>query len=295
MHFLTVNTEWAVHNESQLDLNTSAFNSFISLFPNMRVFEGHTCSGGECKRNVMNHCRCSIFCWQDENAAWVRRVNLVRSIFSRTLQEYANLNNFSRRYLSINVSVDIVGRDDSTMRGNTTTTTTQLLPLIPDVLLHLRCSDTLHHARYGFTPFKAYLPLIPSNARYIYVTSDHPGRQGNDEKRNSGRGCTEVCRALHTYLSTHFPQATVVVKRGEDVLIAMAQMFLANVTICSASTFCLWPAVAKIDNIAYFPLSAVVLNNKAVDLGPNFKWLTDRFINFRNNERVEEIIATLTQ
>ena len=143
-------------------------------------------------------------------------------------------------------------------------------------------------------PFKAYLPLIPANARYIYVTSDHPGRQGNDEKRSNGRGCTEICRALHTYLSTHYPHATVVVKRGEDVLIAMAQMFLANVTICSASTFCLWPAVAKIDNIAYFPLSGVVLNNKAVDLGPNFKWLKDKIINFHNNELVEDIIATLT-
>ena len=254
----------------------------------MRVYEQQTCGGGgegDCKGNVRAHCRCSIFCWQDGNAAWVKRTPLIRSIFSRTLQEYSNMNKFSTSYLTINSSVDILlGTVDS---GR--------LPLIPDVLLHLRCSDTFHHARYGFMPFKAYLPLIPANARYIYVTSDHPGRQGNDEKRNSGRGCTEVCRALHTYLSSHFPHAVVVVKRGEDVLVAMAQMFLANVTICSASTFCLWPAVAKVDNIAYFPLSAVVLNNKAVDLGPNFKWLTDKVINFHNNERVEDIIATLTK
>jgi hypothetical protein len=47
------------------------------------------------------------------------------------------------------------------------------------------------------------------------------------------------------------------VKRGGDLFLDYARLLNANVTICSASSYCFWPALAT-NGQAYFPLSAVI-------------------------------------
>ena len=73
-----------------------------------------------------------------------------------------------------------------------------------------------------------------------------------------------------------FPDATIVVKRGGDVFLDVARLSLAKVVICSASTFCVWPALAN-QNVAHFPLTSLIAgadNMKlAPDFGSRFKWI----------------------
>ena len=52
----------------------------------------------------------------------------------------------------------------------------------------------------------------------------------------------------------------------------LARLAYAKVSICSVSTFCLWPAIAS-QHRAYFPLHSVIAGKKALDLGPRFVWI----------------------
>jgi hypothetical protein len=51
-----------------------------------------------------------------------------------------------------------------------------------------------------------------------------------------------------------FPDAVVVILRGFDLFEDLARLTYAKTTICSVSTFCLWPAISN-DNTVYFPLT----------------------------------------
>ena len=72
----------------------------------------------------------------------------------------------------------------------------------------------------------------------------------------------------------------MVVKRGGDLFLDYARLAGARVTICSASTYCLWPALASRGK-AYFPLTSLVggADNialaKVMKLPPHFEWIED--------------------
>jgi hypothetical protein len=83
---------------------------------------------------------------------------------------------------------------------------------------------------------------------------------------------------LYKHLITRFPFSLVVIKRGGDIFLDVARMARAKILICSASTFCLWPALAN-PNIAHYPLTPLVLgawtNTSAPFLGLSFHWIAD--------------------
>jgi len=144
------------------------------------------------------------------------------------------------------------------------------LPFLPDVAIHYRCGDNVV-THYGFSPFRIFRRKIPLDAKYIYVMADSPNR--NKKPHNVAR-CHAIFVALEGYLKAHFPHATVVILRGQDVFDDLARLTYANTTICSVSTFCLWPAIAS-SNKAYFPVSKLIAKEHTqFDYGPAFTWLT---------------------
>jgi hypothetical protein len=144
------------------------------------------------------------------------------------------------------------------------------LPIIPDVAIHYRCGDNTVK-NYGFLPFSAMKSVINSTDRSIYIMSEHSGRNADDKRK---RRCRLILEALVEYLMNHFSNATVVLLRGGDMFDDLARLTFAPKTICSASTFCLWPAVASTSN-AYFPTTQLAGYEKGTDYGPHFHWLDD--------------------
>lgn len=128
---------------------------------------------------------------------------------------------------------------------------------------------------YGILPFTAFLPRIPQGSKYIYVLSDHPSRATHNPY--SGR-CQTILNSLFEYLKENFPGSIVVVKRGGDLFLDYARLAFSNVTICSASSYCLWPALAHQGNV-YFPLSSLVAGADSMELapnlGPHFHWIDE--------------------
>jgi hypothetical protein len=149
---------------------------------------------------------------------------------------------------------------------------------------------------YGIIPFYTIKSRIPTSAKYIYVLSDHPGRSKHSPYAPK---CQLIISSLFEYLTTNFPQAVVVIKRGGDMFLDYARLAFAKTTICSASTYCLWPAIAS-DGDVHFPMTYLIagVDNKdlVVNLTSNFHWITEveiitNFNKIRPWQRIIDILV----
>lgn len=136
---------------------------------------------------------------------------------------------------------------------------TSNLPLIPDVSIQYRCGDNIQfNYMYGILPYTAFDSIVPPDSHYIYILSDHPSRSKNSEYATDK--CSLILNGLFNYLKLKNPNSIIVQKRGDDTFLDYLRLGLSKVTICSASTYCLWPALANIKNggEVYFPLTSLI-------------------------------------
>lgn len=288
MHYLAMNIDWEDHSGTQLN-ESRPLKEFISLLPDVIPYTGNNAprNKDEANRAIRSQCPCNIFCWQNSNAAWVKKVEYLREVFMPALSTY--IDRYERDIpTTVDAVYDMVHYPDGLSESD------RVLPLIPDASIQLRCSDVLHHDRYGFVPFKAYKSLIPSTARHIILSSDHP------QRRTQGEECKQILQSAFDYLKHHFPSSIIVIKRGDDLFRSLARISFSPVSICSPSTFCLWPALLSSNGTAYYPLSNVALQSQAVhfpeSVSKHFKWMTDfRVLHFIRNEDMRSILNALNQ
>ena len=159
----------------------------------------------------------------------------------------------------------------------------EVLPLVPDVTIQYRCGDNIGFSyMYGILPFTAFKPRIPTGSKYIYVLSDHPSRAMHSQFTSK---CQVILKALFIYLQESNPTSTVVVKRGGDLFLDYIRMAYSKVLICSASTYCFWPALANVQNggDVHFPLTSLIAGADTLDLAPRgfgdrFHWINETSI-----------------
>ena len=143
---------------------------------------------------------------------------------------------------------------------------------IQEATIHYRCGDNFE-SYYGFLPFIVFKTLIPANAKLIYVLSDYRGRNtGGRSRLHLESKCDNILKSLFDYLIATFTSATIVFKRGDDVMVDMARIAFSNISICSVGTFCLWPAIAC-NGTAYYPKTKLILGGR-MDLDLGFKWIS---------------------
>jgi hypothetical protein len=183
----------------------------------------------------------------------------VGAAFRTALQAYMDVADTSKGTL-LNSETDLSNIDK--MKGRNANL--DKLPIVPDVTIQYRCGDNIGFGRthYGLMPFKAFVDRInlhltatgkvAATASFsIYVIADSPMRASTHPYASR---CGIILNSLYSHLQTHFPQAVVIIKRGGDVFLDVVRLTFAKVVICSASTFCLWPAISNL-NTAYFPLT----------------------------------------
>ncbi len=178
-----------------------------------------------------------------------------------------------------------------------------------DVLSNvIRCGDTVPSEIYGFLSFQTMIDLIPKQGMStIYVLTDPAARAailGSGFKQQKFTAhCRPILRAFFEALTASFPTSIVVVKSGGDPFLDYARIAGAKVAICSASTFCLWPAIASLGK-AYFPVTGLVAGwNKQTkvedmpDLGENFAWLDQPRIitSFQDNTSLDSALLVLSK
>ena len=146
------------------------------------------------------------------------------------------------------------------------------IPPIPDVAIQYRCSDNTIKG-YGLLAWPAFLRHIPSNATFIYIMTENP----SDRTPDHGviNSCNTIINELSEYLHYHFKRANVVVLRGASALDDATRLAMAQITICSASTFCLWPAIASKAE-AFFPVTALIYSDRGrLNYTSELHWLNE--------------------
>ena len=118
---------------------------------------------------------------------------------------------------------------------------------LDDAVIHVRCF-TGDFEHYGFLPYSVYTGLLPQSVRRIGIlTIPLPLGCGNGSTWTSdtcGNFCGDLIHDLQRFLQSTFPQAEVTIRDGDSPVGAYSRMVLADYTICSPSTFCLFPTLA---------------------------------------------------
>ena len=234
---------------------------------------------------VKKHCPCDRYCW------WVTDLWLpmIRSVVRKGLylhlsmrDEYGATPEFKRLHIQEH---DIISK---VAKG-------QALPFYPDVAIHYRFSDNVFGGM-GLLSIGTLIDRIPSHAKYIYVFTDSPQRLPNTP---FARTCTDVLQGIFDDLQRAFPNAIIVLKRGGNEVTIWAQFAFANITICSPSTYCLWPAIAR-EGVTYMAATAYVGSVRQSQFGvipyhEQWYWIQNPKIynNFTKESTALEILKTI--
>lgn len=274
LHFITVHPQWditgAVTSNSTKVATESSRLAFLQALPDV-IIHPHAVDKITARNKLNHECKCNRYCWQHLHAPWVNRTSSIRHYMKNALQAYYNVILPQNPTTSIDPDVDITNAKE-----------TSSLPLIPDVAIQYRCGDNIAFSYlYGILPFTAFDQILANytkdnQIRYLYVLSDHPSRASHSPYTSR---CKLILEKLLEYLSEKLPPTTtIVIKRGGDLFLDMIRLSRAKLMICSASTYCFWPALAT-DGQAYFPVTSLIAGADTIELapdfGPRFHWIND--------------------
>jgi hypothetical protein len=85
--------------------------------------------------------------------------------------------------------------------------------------------------------------------------------------------CEYLLTELWKFLSSSFPQSSVVVTRGADIYDDFTRLAMAKITVCSVSTFCFWPALVSVNQV-FFPITRLIAKATAPQYTPSFHWMS---------------------
>jgi len=248
--------------------------TFVSALPHSVEISSPSLNQSFYLDRMKTYCQCDAFCYQYYSGAWRHKVDMIGSVFTNALanvlwktyeipmETILLFGSESLRGVKLEKSKNV----EIITQGTESATS---LRLIPDTTLHVRCSDimVIPDQAYGFLPFEVYKSLIPPATKLLYILSD------SHHRANEGAICKVILTSLMEYLTPLFPSTSIVLIRGGSQLTSMTQMVFSNVTVCSASTFCFWPALAS-NNTVYYPLTSMILNGTTPKLTSQFHWIT---------------------
>lgn len=223
-------------------------------------------------QNIPSLCHCQAGCHGNPKALIHTNTNDIKSLFFDLVDIYR------LKLAKLNKNLDISSAWNTTLRDAHTSLDGTGLPLIPDVAIHYRCGDNMANKKYGLLKFHYIVETIKREQQSfllsrplstIYVLADSEHRKTTFRQRET---CATVFKKLQHLLKTEFPTSTIVVLRGANLYEDLVRLSFAKLTICSVSTFCLWPAISN-PNKAYFPVSAVIAANTMPYYGDNFVWI----------------------
>lgn len=134
--------------------------------------------------------------------------------------------------------------------------------LLDDVVIHVRCGDTLDLSRWAatlkadmdrlhkmyrqrtFAPYWLYKAHMPSDVKRIGIISaslDPTECRAQDCPHIAE--CTAVVHDLKSFLSDTYADATVTIHAGDSQQSDFARIVLAKVAICNPSSYCLIPTL----------------------------------------------------
>jgi hypothetical protein len=150
------------------------------------------------------------------------------------------------------------------------------LPFVPEVSILFRCVDMLQHGEaspYGFLPFKVYKEIIPPSAKEIYVLTESLMYSQDSANVPNQKACVAITEALLTYLSNHYMNATVGLRRGSSGE-AFYQLAHSSIMISPPSSFGFFAGLAQPDSHdVYLPETHLIASGNNVFIHHHFHWM----------------------
>eukprot|EP01041_Mallomonas_annulata_P008738 gene8738-18057_t len=190
---------------------------------------------------LRNNCTCEQYCHSGNHTLIYNHAKLASQIFNNLLKQY-----ILNEKIEVQAPIEL-NATYSRQNNNTGTHTLVHAKFIPTVAIHFRCSDSVA----GFLPFRGYLRMISNDSDSIYILTENPHRMKIPTA--TVHRCHTILHTLFLFLSSHYPQATVVVLQGRDIYHDLLRLSLAKTTICSVSSFCFWASLSHQQKIVYFP------------------------------------------
>lgn len=219
------------------------------------------------KELVNQKCKCDRHCWR-YNDPWVKYFPLMRRLLQSGLERHYNRKDKNKETL---VSRGIHSLRLDSYRDIFQAPLDPTLPLGPDVAIHFRCSDNVQAGGQGMLHFREILSRIPTNTNHVYILSEYVDPIHSDKLLASF--APNILQTLRMDILKHFPNTTVIIKRGGNLFTSWSVMYLAKILIGAPSTFSLWPAVAR-NSTTYFPFTSYFgKTSKLFYVHKNFHWI----------------------
>jgi len=252
---------------------------FIDRLPSIIEHNNATQSFQHASQVLKQQCTCAGSCHERANAAWVKNLDNIKPLLLDALHHHVAASQSTQTVVS---PKDLCSSPQGTV-----------LPLVPEAAIHYRCGDNFVGS-YGFLPFEAFRQKIPADAQTIYVLAENRNRK-TQYKAHLALKCDLILTSLFSYLKLHFPSAVVLIRRGDDLYVDMARLAFARTTVCSVSTFCLWPAIIN-NGSAYFPRTKLIVSGD-VSINLGFTWLLSppivKGIDFESQSSTNALIKIL--
>ena len=150
---------------------------------------------------------------------------------------------------------------------------------------------------YGIMNFNVYPMIIPKGVKSIYIlTEDISYLTANGDYKDHNHG-QRLCpllllNGLVPFLQKRYPETTIAVRRGKQ-MDGFVQINRAKLVICTATTFCFWPAVANSNSDVYFMQSGLI---PPFYFGDRFHWISyPKYFGMRmHGNRFDGVNATET-
>ena len=280
LHYIGIKVNYVGHQKDKREL-------FFDALP--IIYENPNPSAPQLAAElVKKRCNCDRYCWWRTDP-WEYQLPMISSIVRKGLylhlsmrDEYGATPDFKGLQL---LEKDIVAN----------MTKIKELPFYPDVAIHYRFSDNVFGGM-GLLSIGTLIDRIPRDAKYIYLFTDSPGRL---QRTPYAESCTTVLQGIFDDLQHAFPDATVVIKRGGNEITIWCQFAFANITICSPSTFCLWPSLAR-EGLTYMAATDYVGAYRGsakghIPLHKNWFWIQKPNIynNFTKTSTAQDILDTI--
>lgn len=267
-HFLAVQKHFVIQEPDRLQAQGRHRHAFFEALPDM-ILHNEPRDLMEVKRLLPLKCDCLQYCWENPAAPWRQKISVIGQVLLPAIQTYLQRSEAHSHGMIVNNLTDLSNAP-----------TSMNLPFLPNVTIQYRCGDNVGFGktRYGLLPFRTFSPQrIPADFRsFIYVIADSPSRSPHSPYSNR---CDIILKEFFEYLRKKFPSSIIVIKRGGDAFLDVARIALSSIVFCSASTFCLWPALANHQGTIFYPLTPLILgakdNQSAPHLAHNFHWIDD--------------------
>jgi len=147
----------------------------------------------------------------------------------------------------------------------------------PNVLsVYIRCGDILkyaHHHEYGFLPLSAYKTVLSENPALQSIRIYTPtGEERPSDTPHVGQ-CKEILESTKDIIAEAFPDKKIEIIRGAEILSVWAALVFSDASICSPSSFCMWPALGAKN--AYLTNTVLFFGGADTDTSGSMKWLRD--------------------